>query len=33
MIDLSSLPSGVTLCNVFGDEPAIGEYVLMTMLP
>jgi phosphoglycerate dehydrogenase-like enzyme len=32
MIDLSSLPSGVTLCNVFGHEPAIAEYVLMTML-
>ena len=32
MIDLSSLPRGITLCNVFGHEPAIAEYVLMTML-
>ena len=27
-----SLPRGITLCNVFGHEPAIAEYVLMTML-
>jgi len=32
MIDLPSLPRGITLCNVFGHEPAIAEYVLMTML-
>jgi phosphoglycerate dehydrogenase-like enzyme len=32
MIDLQSLPRGITLCNVFGHEPAIAEYVLMTML-
>jgi len=32
MIDLPSLPGGITLCNVFGHEPAIAEYVLMTML-
>src|SRR5204862_4910300 len=32
MIDLPSLPLGITLCNVFGHEPAIAEYVLMTML-
>ncbi len=32
MIDLASLPRGITLCNVFGHEPAIAEYVLMTML-
>jgi phosphoglycerate dehydrogenase-like enzyme len=32
MIDLQSLPSGITLCNVFGHEPAIAEYVLMMML-
>jgi len=32
MLDLPSLPRGITLCNVFGHEPAIAEYVLMTML-
>ena len=32
MIDLPSLPRGITLCNVFGHEPAIAEYVLMMML-
>src|SRR5207237_5767246 len=32
MIDLPSLPHGVTVCNVFGHEPAIAEYVLMTWL-
>src|SRR5712692_9381775 len=32
MIDLPSLPRGITLCNVFGHEPAIADYVLMTML-
>src|ERR1700730_17004867 len=32
MIDLPSLPRGIMLCNVFGHEPAIAEYVLMTML-
>ena len=32
LIDLPSLPRGVTLCNVFGHEPAIAEYVMMTML-
>src|SRR5712672_3849757 len=32
MIDLPSLPRGITLCNVFGHEPAIAEYMLMTML-
>ena len=32
LIDLPSLPRGITLCNVFGHEPAIAEYVLMTML-
>jgi hypothetical protein len=26
------VPKGVTICNVFGHEPAIAEYVLMTML-
>jgi phosphoglycerate dehydrogenase-like enzyme len=32
MIDLPSLPRGITLCNVFGHEPAIAEYVMMTIL-
>jgi phosphoglycerate dehydrogenase-like enzyme len=32
MIDLPSLPRGITLCNVFGHEPAIAEYVIMTTL-
>jgi phosphoglycerate dehydrogenase-like enzyme len=32
MLDLPALPRGITLCNVFGHEPAIAEYVLMTML-
>ena len=32
MIDLQSLPHGIALCNVFGHEPAIAEYVLMMML-
>lgn len=32
MIDLPSLPRGITLCNVFGHEPAIAEYVMMMTL-
>jgi phosphoglycerate dehydrogenase-like enzyme len=32
MIDVPSLPRGVTVCNVAGHEQAIAEYVLMTML-
>ena len=32
LIDLAALPKGVAICNVFGHEPAIAEYVLMTML-
>ena len=32
MIDVQSLPRGITVCNVFGHEPAIAEYVLMTWL-
>jgi phosphoglycerate dehydrogenase-like enzyme len=32
LIDLSSLPRGVTVSNVVGHEQAIAEYVLMTML-
>jgi phosphoglycerate dehydrogenase-like enzyme len=32
MIDTESLPRGITVCNVYGHEPAIAEYVLMTLL-
>jgi len=32
LIDTESVPKGVTICNVFGHEPAIAEYVIMTML-
>jgi phosphoglycerate dehydrogenase-like enzyme len=31
-LDLAALPARVTVCNVFGHEAGIGEYVLMTML-
>jgi phosphoglycerate dehydrogenase-like enzyme len=31
-IDLPSLSKGVTVCNVFGHEPAIAEYVMGTWL-
>ena len=32
MIDVPSLPRGVAVCNVFGHEPAIAEYVMMMTL-
>ena len=32
LIDAGALPKGITVCNVFGHEPAIAEYVIMTML-
>jgi phosphoglycerate dehydrogenase-like enzyme len=32
LLDLDAIPKGVTVCNVFGHEPAIAEYVIMTML-
>jgi phosphoglycerate dehydrogenase-like enzyme len=32
LIDLSALPRGVTVCNAFGHETAIAEYILMVML-
>ncbi len=32
LIDLPSVPRGTTICNVFGHEPAIAEYIMMTML-
>jgi phosphoglycerate dehydrogenase-like enzyme len=31
-IDFAVLPPGVTVCNAFGHEQAIGEYVLLGML-
>lgn len=32
LIDLAALPRGVAVCNAFGHESAIAEYVLMAML-
>ena len=32
LFDLASLPRGAAICNAFGHETAIAEYVLMTML-
>src|SRR5437660_846054 len=32
LIDLAALPRGAAICNAFGHETAIAEYVLMTML-
>ena len=32
LLDTTAVPKGVTVCNVFGHEPAIAEYVIMTML-
>ncbi len=32
LIDVPSLPGGVTVCNVAGHEQAIAEYVMLTML-
>jgi phosphoglycerate dehydrogenase-like enzyme len=32
LFDLAALPRGVAVCNAFGHETAIAEYVLMTML-
>jgi phosphoglycerate dehydrogenase-like enzyme len=32
LFDLSALPAGLSVCNAFGHETAIAEYVLMTML-
>jgi phosphoglycerate dehydrogenase-like enzyme len=32
LIDLDALPRGVVVCNAFGHETAIAEYVLMAML-
>jgi phosphoglycerate dehydrogenase-like enzyme len=32
LLDIQAVPKDVTICNVFGHEPAIAEYVIMTML-
>jgi phosphoglycerate dehydrogenase-like enzyme len=32
LLDTKAVPKGVTICNVFGHDPAIAEYVVMTML-
>ena len=32
LFDLAALPTGVAVCNAFGHETAIAEYVVMTML-
>ena len=32
LIDVTSVPPGVTICNVAGHEQAIAEYCIMTML-
>ncbi len=32
LFDLASLPAGISVCNAFGHETAIAEYVVMTML-
>jgi phosphoglycerate dehydrogenase-like enzyme len=32
LLDIEAVPRGVTVCNVFGHEPAIAEYVITTML-
>jgi phosphoglycerate dehydrogenase-like enzyme len=32
LFDLAALPSGITVCNAFGHETAIAEYVVMAML-
>ena len=32
LIDLAALPRGVAICNAFGHETAIAEYVVMVML-
>jgi hypothetical protein len=32
LLDTAAVPKGVTICNVFGHEPAMAEYIIMTML-
>jgi phosphoglycerate dehydrogenase-like enzyme len=31
-IEVAALPKGVTLCNAYGHEPALGEFAIMMML-
>jgi phosphoglycerate dehydrogenase-like enzyme len=31
-IEVAALPEGVTLCNAYGHEPALGEFAIMMML-
>ncbi len=31
-IEIAALPKGVTLCNAYGHEPALGEFAIMMML-
>ncbi len=31
-VDMASVPPGVTVCNAFGHEGAIGEYVVMSIM-
>jgi phosphoglycerate dehydrogenase-like enzyme len=32
LLDIEAVPKEVTVCNVFGHEPAIAEYAIVTML-
>jgi hypothetical protein len=32
LLDTEAVPKGITIGNVFGHEPAIAEYIIMTML-
>jgi hypothetical protein len=32
LLDTAAVPKGVTICNVFGHEQPMAEYVIMTML-
>ena len=31
LLDTRAVPKGVTICNVFGHDPAIAEYVIMSI--
>lgn len=31
-IEIAALPKGVTVCNAYGHEPALGEFAIMAML-
>src|SRR5437762_14375135 len=32
VLDTTAVPKGVTICNVFGHEPAIAAYVIMMLV-